>query len=234
MKFQVVSDIHLELNSKPPEIIVTAEYLILCGDIGIPGKRYNKFLKDMSTKYLKVFLVLGNHEYYSTGICESEKLGIILPENVVLLSNKTFTIGNIKLIGSTLWSEISDAAFQLLSDKQYLRKSAYDLRNLHWKNVKWISSEILNTSEEIKIIVITHHAPSFKALPLKYYNSPLNSGFCTDLEHLFSEKILYWCFGHIHNNIQKRINGTTLISNCYGILEEQDDFDPSLSVSVNQ
>jgi hypothetical protein len=36
-EFSLVSDLHLEQEIKPLEIPVLAPYIVLCGDIGLPG-----------------------------------------------------------------------------------------------------------------------------------------------------------------------------------------------------
>jgi Calcineurin-like phosphoesterase len=67
-RFQVLSDLHLEVQglyetfSIPP----AAKYLILCGDVGnLRHKdRVLGFLAAQASKFERVFLVLGNHEFY--------------------------------------------------------------------------------------------------------------------------------------------------------------------------
>ena len=67
MKFQIVSDIHLERlqNLNNFVIIPKAQYLILAGDICNIEKFdiYKRFLQKVCSLYEKVFLVPGNNEY---------------------------------------------------------------------------------------------------------------------------------------------------------------------------
>src|SRR3954465_12501273 len=79
---QILSDLHLEVGQQygsfkiPP----AAPYLILAGDIGrlIDYDAYLGFLAIQTTNFDKVFLVLGNHEFYSlsftTGLVQARKL----------------------------------------------------------------------------------------------------------------------------------------------------------------
>lgn len=68
MKFQFISDIHLESRKKIPiiEKIKDIDNLFLLGDIGIPGTDiYVKFMDWCSKNYKNVFIIYGNHEYYN-------------------------------------------------------------------------------------------------------------------------------------------------------------------------
>lgn len=64
-----ISDIHLELSEVPINFNLDSNYenyLALCGDIGSPFERnYENFLLEQSKKFKKVFIILGNHEYYN-------------------------------------------------------------------------------------------------------------------------------------------------------------------------
>ena len=58
---QYLSDLH----DKYPEITPLCDYIALLGDIGDPySQKYKDFIKDLSRKFKKVFVVTGNHEYY--------------------------------------------------------------------------------------------------------------------------------------------------------------------------
>ncbi len=67
-QIQLASDLHLEKNSNIPFdqlIKPSAPWLALCGDIGYCEQEiYQNFIKWVSTKFEKVFVIAGNHEYY--------------------------------------------------------------------------------------------------------------------------------------------------------------------------
>lgn len=68
MKFQFISDIHLELHKTIPfiEKIKDVENLFLLGDIGIPGTIiYIKFIDWCSKNFTNIFIIYGNHEYHN-------------------------------------------------------------------------------------------------------------------------------------------------------------------------
>ena len=95
--FQYISDIHLEYLTHIPYIKKTANNLFLVGDIGHPGTvLFNTFLKRCSQTYKNVFLVYGNHEYYSVLRGKNKKIETMqervehaknFPSNVYFLNN---------------------------------------------------------------------------------------------------------------------------------------------------
>lgn len=128
MKFQIVSDIHLEFISDF-KIEPKCENLILAGDIGHPHDiDYKFFINCCSDKFKNVFLILGNHEFYN---CDPDYkiktldeiksiVHAFLPKNVYLLDNNAVYLTEdnvvfstkpasterfVKIIGSTLWSK---------------------------------------------------------------------------------------------------------------------------------
>lgn len=69
-KLQFASDLHLEEDAPPFDILIkpVARDLALCGDIGDPWSPvYTNFLKWCSLRWEHVFLLSGNHEYFTKG-----------------------------------------------------------------------------------------------------------------------------------------------------------------------
>lgn len=127
---QIVSDIHLNFDLDPkranvgkkdlakldpdwlrqvlwfPE--VTSDTLFLAGDVfeGIKFLRYGSYswLSDLSAKYRRIYLVLGNHDYYGVSLTSfASKVSKLIAElgltNVVLLNNSAVQLED----GSYLW-----------------------------------------------------------------------------------------------------------------------------------
>lgn len=118
---QYISDLHLETQKKIlPDIeplIPGMSYLILAGDIGNPyHEKYRNFLQINSQKFNKVFIVSGNHEYYSNAKQQRTISDIDLEisklcsrfENIHYLQQKSFNLHGWTLAGCTLWSSIPD------------------------------------------------------------------------------------------------------------------------------
>jgi predicted phosphodiesterase len=65
MKFQIISDVHLEfgINDIMEQIPVLSDTICLLGDIGYPDSiNYKNFIYELSEKFKNVFVITGNHE----------------------------------------------------------------------------------------------------------------------------------------------------------------------------
>jgi predicted phosphodiesterase len=74
MKFQYLSDIHTEqyksnhkkLKKIETFIKLSAPYLLLAGDVDDPfSNLYKEFLSYLSSLFEYIFIIVGNHEYYT-------------------------------------------------------------------------------------------------------------------------------------------------------------------------
>lgn len=75
------------------------------------------------------------------------------------------------------------------------------------------------TKSNEKIIVITHHAPSFDTIEHKYKsNALMNGGFCSNLNKFIEDRpqISNWIFGHQHQRNTFSVGKTTLHINARG------------------
>lgn len=242
MRFQLLSDIHLEFyKEEVPNITPQAPYLILAGDIGYPTmNNFSDFMKQVVGKFDKVFYIPGNHEYYCTRKSEGmtkddvDKLINELESKIgfINLHNKTYMLEEVKLIGCTLWTECTAENYKLLSstmnDYKWIRKtetdyiSPWDTGSWHYSSKRFLENVLVG---DVKKIVITHHLPSDKFIHPKYLNSPVSCGFYTNLERLFNPSILAWCSGHTHVKVQKQFNNTQLLVNPVGYPGEIKDPD---------
>lgn len=240
--FQLVSDLHLEYYKKinyNEFIIPSAKNLIIAGDIGyFYLDNYKPFIEQCSNLFEHVFLVLGNHDYYTvkTNIMSmnqiEENIKLILKDydNIHLLQNETYDFEDYTIIGTTLWSNIPfnmhNYIKNAINDYNYifndLKKqiTVNELNYLHYKNVKWLESQINNTHK--KILIITHHLPSYQLIHKKYENSPLNYAFATNLEYLLKSNVTHVCCGHSHSNVNIKINNCQLLINPKGYPNENE------------
>jgi hypothetical protein len=127
--FQVLSDLHLEINQQYPsfEIPVCAKYLILAGDIGrlVDYDNYRSFLQRQTERFELVFLILGNHEFYedtlAAGLQKARRLEQepCLKKRLILLHRGRYDIPGscVTILGCTLWSEVPDEARDIVRSK---------------------------------------------------------------------------------------------------------------------
>jgi len=255
-KLTIVSDLHLEMAEAPS--LPGGDILLLAGDFltaahiknrGAARRRFEAFCKDELSKYGVVFYVLGNHEYYGSTLEDAPSIiGEFIEEhapNVTVLDNASRLIGDICFIGSTLWAThgVGQPAAELiigahLADFREIRfgdrlpftpKTA---NALHLKAVAFLASELAKQQQAGRmVIVISHHAPSFKSKAGRRYALNLDAAFYSDREALIAAnpQIALWGHGHSHASCHYKIANTIIVSNQRGYLASDSEalhFDP--------
>lgn len=247
MKLYFVSDVHLELRKpkfvmKPmidPQIDTDSKNILaLCGDIGNPfSEVYEQFVGLHAKLFHHIFIVSGNHEYYShkkhMSISETDsRIRDIQNKftNVTFLQKNSFEIDNFVFLGCTLWSNVDQCAETCMSD--YLKIYTYDMFNdkrlinymdilqLHGDMLEWLEETIAQTSKDKKVIVLTHHAPSFEMTD----NDNYKNYYATDCEYLCDNQVIVWLSGHTHKSKDIKIKNTICASNCLGYPNEKGTF----------
>jgi predicted phosphodiesterase len=237
-RVQVLSDLHLEVwqqytsfaNSFP----ATAPFLVLAGDVGrvIDHDDYLKFLQAQTSRYEKVFLVLGNHEFYdldyNSTVTQAKSLvqEPSLGGKVVLLHRSRWDDpdSDLTILGCTLWSSIPEDIFDVVRAKvkDYQRINGWTPQHhnaAHAKDVTWLKEQVSQaTAEKRRIMVVTHHAPCIKGTSHpKYENNPWTPAFATDLLGQGTwGAVRVWIFGHTHFSTEFVRNGTRVVSNQRG------------------
>lgn len=237
-QFQVLSDLHLETKQgwvKPPK---KAPVLFLAGDIGDPySEKWRKFIEYCADTWDKVFYVAGNHEYYKNDIHKVNDaietfFAECRPEKLVLLRRwKETTYKGYRIVGCTLWSEISQSAFASMNDKNYIRDSQQGYRKLGLSKYlaefeldsTWLRETLAEKEEPT--LVLTHHCPSFKLMDARYERyGDLNTGFFSDLDELFLPHVKLWICGHTHVAKDLQLGPTRCIINPIGYTREETGF----------
>lgn len=260
MRIKVLSDVHLEFHQdKQPHPISPGEgdVLILAGDIlrscdigtgNDLDEVYQTFLEDCVRGYNKVFYTLGNHEYYE-GVWETteERIRNNLPEGISLLNNQSEFYNGIHFIGSTLWADFRNSSplvmdyasrnmndYRCITKKDGRRLSALDTLKAHDESISWLS-QVLPMLRG-KIIIFSHHAPSFLSNRGGYREIEAAPAYCTDLSKLIEQypNIDYWFHGHLHQSVNYDIGNTTIMSNPFGYhgYSINESFDPKFYVNV--
>jgi len=222
-KFQYFSDIHLEFYNENVNKInrmfdikdKDADILLLAGDIGYPSKpSYSFFLSMMSPHFEKIFVIPGNHEYYKANlpipkvdnlcrqVCSS------LPQqNVEFLQNEEYKLSSrISVYGTTLWSHINhenaNAVCNIINDYKYVQDFTPQVSNsLHNEANTKLTDFIINKEHDQKVIVMTHHMPSFDFIDTCYKTpiyKDINCAFATDIPIRNDPRIVAWVYGHTH------------------------------------
>ncbi|WP_137174435.1 metallophosphoesterase [Massilia sp. HP4] len=233
MRIQLFSDLHLErYPGFQPHILPGADVVVLAGDIGsyqagsrletqdFGLERFSTALPALAGK--QVLFIPGNHEFDSLDYdatharlrATCERLGI------TWLDREIVTIGDVRFIGTTLWSDFdalalrdTDLAKQLQQRNKAFRAANYYLsKNTTLKDGEQVLAEgiramsldcqawlraALATPFEGKTAVVTHFAPSLMSADPRYGLTPGTAGFCNTLDDMFKSAQL-WMHGHLH------------------------------------
>jgi hypothetical protein len=135
-RIHVISDTHLEMRKHneidmyPDANFQGTSYLALCGDVGNPFQAtYRSFLHRHAARFSEVFLVAGNHEYYSSPRVQrtmqevDEQLTLLADElpNVHYLAMGHVVLANgLCFAGSTLWSNVDSDCEARTMDYTYI------------------------------------------------------------------------------------------------------------------
>lgn len=226
MKFQYFSDVHIDHYPKKsyPDFNIQrcAPYLIIAGDIGDPFEcTYERFLETVSKIFDMVFITSGNHEYYKCKNARFYKKTDWMEyvdnqirsvvgrfHNVIFLQNTSYTIDNIVIYGSTLWSDIlkEEECRVVTSMNDYTWIPCFSTKmssQLYNQNILHLTDALSQLQPNQRMIVVTHHLPSFDMICEKYRNSGFNSAFASDVKIRDNENIIKWVAGHTHVRVNR-------------------------------
>ncbi|KAJ5106502.1 calcineurin-like phosphoesterase [Penicillium angulare] len=243
--FQVLSDLHLEINRQYPsyEIPKRAEHLILAGDIGrlTDYDDYRNFLQKQTNQFKLVFLIPGNHEFYNSSFASGLERAKQLEQEpcfngkLIILHQKRFDIpySSVTILGCTLWSkvpsELADVVRMRVEDFQKIEGWSVDEHNKrHDEDLAWLLNEIqvinqenvngkVEKRSERHILVVTHYAPLLQGTSSpQHAQNPWNVAFGTDVLAQVDGGVKVWVFGHTHYTTDFKENGIRVVSNQRG------------------
>lgn len=233
-----MSDLHLEVGQQylTFHFDVAAPSLILAGDIGrlIDYEGYTSFLQKQTARYERLFLVLGNHEFYGLsfedGLERAKELEKepALEGKLILLQQKKFAFDDdgTVILGCSLWSFIpgdsAPAVVAVVNDFKKIEGWSIEKHNTaHSEDLAWLQQEVWRCKPHSNILIVTHHAPLVdKTASPQHKGSPIKSAFATDLlcntrSGPWSQ-VKCWVFGHTHWTTQFKVKGTQVVSNQRG------------------
>lgn len=234
LKVRLLSDLHLEFSNFNIENNKNADVLILAGDICPIADidNYLGFFDKCSRLFPHVLYVPGNHEYYhstlESAVNELKQQLSIFP-NIAVLNNDAITVDNTVFIGSTLWTDCNNGCYSTMS---HIKKRLNDFRcirtvdgmftpqmasRLHKTALEYIHNRVSDVVDS-KIVVITHHSPSFKSIPTIFMDDKwMNGAYHSNLENFISNHpISYWFHGHTHHYQNYTIDNCNVVCNPRG------------------
>jgi len=208
---------------------------------------FHSFFQQVCEEFKNVIYVLGNHESYHFDIaetysCITEKFSYL--KNLHILEKETININDVTFIAGTMWTDFNNnnpVAMQQISwrmnDFQIIKNSnrkqdpyltsiwsPEDAYQDHLRFMEFAKKE-LDTEENKKVVMVTHHCPSSICVPEKYKGDvTMNPGYVSNLEDfiLDNPKIRAWISGHSHRILDAMLGPTNILMNCRGYAGRED------------
>ncbi len=241
-------------------------FYLCCGDIsGEPDFR-DKWLEEQAKHGYHGAFVLGNHQMYHEEEKSIQDMHSELRERLQdhqqgfrFLENDSiyFPEENILLIGCTLWTDFNQRGFAQLDGKiaeQFMNdyrwhcfKDGDQLRKLNWQDtvdfhcesvsyIRQTIDEYKHAHPGLKVVIMTHHAPSDKSIGVVYLHQALSAAFASSMDGFIRERpeIKLWVHGHLHEPSDYDIGECRVICNPRGYNFDGDfnKFDPNLIVEI--
>jgi Icc-related predicted phosphoesterase len=214
------------------------------------GSIFRDFFRRCSNEFPHVIYIMGNHEHYngdfqtSTGIYRKE---LFQYDNVYFLDKEVKVIDDITFIGGTLWTDmnkedpitlfdishlmndfriVTNSARKVGSSDKPARFCPEDALEDHKLMLKFISDSM--PTDNSKVVVVGHHAPSKQSMKPKYKEDyHMNGGYSSDLESFIIERpqIKLWTHGHTHDVFDYMIGSTRVFCNPRGYEGYEDSAD---------
>lgn len=250
MKVGVLSDLHLS-RAPQPAPVNNADVYIVAGDIGRPAQAV-AWAAELPAP---VLYVPGNHEFYGGSLSGvvSELRQLARGTRVHILDNEEVTLGGVRFIGSTLWSDFlldgpgaaRDAAMMeavakvhdfrriFVDEDRRVPFTPFDAAALFERNAAWLDQR-LQRPWPGPTVVITHHAPCSRSIDPRFIGSPLNGCFASNLAELFDGgRAALWIHGHVHHSCDYVLQGTRVVCNPRGYASSSGNENPRFDINCS-
>ena len=252
MRLWILSDLHLEYAAlteplEPPD----ADVCVMAGDLCRGIDNGIRWLAEKIAPAMPCVYVAGNHEFYKGSIKEGLEAGRAAARDapgVYFLENDAVTIGGVRFLGATLWTDFRiEGAPEAAMD--HARRRMNDYRQVAWQKNPWkrllpVHSYRLHqdskayltrelSSSPLPTVVVTHHLPHQFSIPERFRGDPTNAAYASDLSGLIEEGApALWIHGHMHDCCDYVVGGTRIISNPRGYAYENAAFDARLVIDT--
>lgn len=261
--YTVLSDLHLEFDTSPRDYkhlvpCKQSDVVVLAGDVhtGSNASGFVTYLLDLG--YIVVY-VPGNHEYYHQDIKTVDDAWYSFQRqhsNFYYLNNNCVRLGDTTIIGSTLWASLDTLYVHPIlgicrRDRDYAQVCRVTKEINDFSTIKGMSSDTMiemfydsvdyifdtaSKEEDNKVIVVTHHAPSFTSVMPRFKDMWSTHCFASHLDtHIEDSNISLWIHGHLHNQSDYYIGNTRIICNPRGYNDLgalNREFDPHMTITL--
>jgi len=261
MKIMILSDLHLEFGhffipkvENEKDIVV-----VLAGDIGLVKKEhtYRDFINNTCDRFKNVIWIMGNHEFYGANFPTAlAKVwnATLDHENLYIIDKETVVIDDVAFVCATMWTNMDNNNIMTMHDAKLWMNDYKQIRTGterepwrqklapidtvadHLRACEYIFPEIAKQKEDgKKVVVVTHHLPSFQSIPEQYRGDSLNGAYASELfEDIMETQPDIWCHGHTHNSSDYMIGNTRILCNPRGYdkVEANKNFNPTLIIEI--
>ncbi|MER2603928.1 MAG: metallophosphoesterase [Candidatus Competibacter phosphatis] len=231
---------------------------ILAGDIHF-GRKSIAWVAKTFPRSKDLVLLPGNHEFYGEHL---NRLRLDLHDevkqypNIQLLDESSWQCGNVRFIGSTLWTDfrlLGSALADIERAMQESKRRITDFRTIRFGSAGWMTpgdsvklhlvaveylQSQLATPFAGKTVVVTHHLPSMRSVSERYKQELTSCAFASNLDFLV-EQADYWVHGHTHDSFDYTLGKCRVLCNPRGYpinrmtgAYENPEFDSQLIVEV--
>ncbi|OWO89709.1 phosphohydrolase [Rhizobium esperanzae] len=218
MKAWIVSDLHMppmaELMGSFP--VPDADICVNAGDTSNHIESSLSFLWAAIEEHMPVVSTLGNHDFYGSSIDRALEIAKTRTAgtNLHVLENEAFEVGELRVIGATLWTDF-EIPFGIenelpLDERRALAFHVCTREVIDFKKIRRSDErkegetgfitvqEMIRRHQESrayieaelakpfdgKTLVLTHHAPLFRSINPQYHGYASNAAFASDLSNV--------------------------------------------------
>jgi predicted phosphodiesterase len=236
------------------------DIVIFAGDVAGPLTQSLRWTQENFPSHPKIY-VAGNHCFYRDvglpGITiESElQAGRAMSEAdplLYFLEDDFIELGGVRIIGATLWSDMRSKFYHTLKHAMdAARRGMNDYKRIHrhsatrgsrritpaetvaryWKSRRFIF-DVLEKPFDGPSVVVTHHAPSLRSLPVQ--SDPLGHCYASDMDaQIEASGPDLWVHGHVHVPQRYRIGATKVFCNPVGRIDGATGYDPNAVIDLS-
>lgn len=252
MKIWLLSDLLLEYaDLGQPLAIPDADVCVMAGDLCRAPANGVHWLAMHIARAMPCVYVAGNHEFYKGSIKEGLEDGKSAAEqfsNVHFLENDIAVIDGVRFIGATLWTDYrieghSEVAMfharERMNDYRQIAKQRNPWKRfvpetafrMHQQSRLFIETAL--KVDPAKTVVVTHHLPDARSIPLRFQGDLLNAAYASDLSDVIeSRRPALWVHGHTHDSCDYQVGDTRIVCNPRGYDDENNKFEADMVIEV--
>lgn len=242
MRLWILSDLHAEQSAPValPEPGEEFDVAVIAGDVhGSCAAAVEWLAAAPQLRDKPVIFVPGNHEFFGSVLQENLAAGFEASTRtggrVRLLHRANVTIGFVRFVGCTLWTDYrllgTPKASMVIAGEElddhklirYREASGHISRFMPWLAAAEHRLDVAFLVDELAkphpgpTVVVTHHLPSLGSIAARFRGSALNPAFASDLEWLMMEcGPVLWVHGHTHEAFDYRVADGRVICNPMG------------------